>query len=126
MGGFVLEHALNQDEYYTPDGVTVIKGGLATSAWIPVGTESSLNLGLRAVGGGYWEQWFDTEAEPRRTQIELEANIGLSKGNAFYYVKAAGTGTFKGDVFNKLEDWDYYSLYIGLGFSSQLPRLLAP
>jgi tetratricopeptide (TPR) repeat protein len=126
LGGFVLEHALNQDEYYTPDGVTVIKGGLATSAWIPVGTESSLNLGLRAVGGGYWEQWFDTEAEPRRTQIELEANIGLSKGNAFYYVKAAGTGTFKGDVFNKLEDWDYYSLYIGLGFSSQLPRLLAP
>jgi hypothetical protein len=128
LGNFLLEHALDSespftDNYYAPDGVTVLSGGVMTSAWIPVGEENSLNLRMRITGGGKWERWF---GDSPLAQLELEANVGFAKGDAYYYLTTAATGTFSGADFDTLSAWDYYSLYIGLGFSTQMPRLLAP
>jgi tetratricopeptide (TPR) repeat protein len=100
--------------YYTPIGVMVATGGLSGSAWIPVGETSSFNIGLRGIVGKGWEN-FNSAAETSDLTFEVEATLGLSKGDAYYYLRSAYH-----------DSGDYFSLYIGLGFSSQLPSLLAP
>lgn len=117
LGSFIFETTdqPGQADYYSPDRVMEVNGGLSSSAWIPVGEASSFNVSLRAVAGMSWEAGSKDEAK-----YEVEGNLGLSKGDAYYYLRTAYSGPF---VYNS---GDYRSLYIGLGFSSQLPRLLAP
>jgi hypothetical protein len=97
----------------------VAGGGLSGSAWIPVGPDGSFNVGLRAVANQTWENLGDA-SETSEATFEVEGNLGLSKGEAYYYLRSAYNGPFAYD------SGDYYSFYIGLGFSSQMPRLLAP
>lgn len=117
LGSFTLETTdqPGQPDYYSPDRVMAAVGGLSSSAWIPAGEASSLNVGLRAVAGMAWEAGSKDEAK-----FEIEGNLGLSRGDAYYYLRAACSSPFE------YSSGDYRSLYIGLGFSSQLPRLLAP
>ncbi|MEE9306737.1 MAG: hypothetical protein V3V57_04305, partial [Spirochaetia bacterium] len=89
----------------------------SSSVWIPIGEATSLNVSLRAVAGMSWESGKTDEAK-----FEVEGNLGLSRGDAYYYLRTAYSGPFD---YDEAED-DYRSLYIGLGLSSQLPRLLAP
>ncbi len=117
LGSFVFETTdqPEQADYYSPDRVMGANGGLSSSAWIPVGEASSLNVSLRAVAGMSWEAGSEDEAK-----FEVEGNVGLSRGDAYYYLRTAFSGPFE------YNSGDYRSLYIGLGFSSQVPRLLAP
>jgi tetratricopeptide (TPR) repeat protein len=117
LGSFVFEGAdqPGKPEYYSPDRDIFAGGGLSGSAWIPVGEASSFNAGLRAMAGMSWEEGSTDEAT-----FEIEGNLGLSRGDAYYYLRTAYDGPFEYD------SGDYRSLYVGLGFSSQLPRLLAP
>jgi len=117
LGSFLFETTdqPGQADYYSPDRVMAASGGLSSSAWIPVGEASTFNIALRAMAGMSWEGGSEEEAE-----FELEGNLGLSRGDAYYYLRTAYSGPFAYD------SGDYRSLYIGLGFSSQLPRLLAP
>jgi len=120
FGSFIFEHADHSapgdpDPYYAPDRAMSAAGGLSASAWIPVGEASSLNLGGRASAGMSWEQGTADEAT-----FEVEANLGLSKGEAFYSLRSAYSGPFD------LDSGDYWSFYLGLALSTQLPQLLAP
>jgi tetratricopeptide (TPR) repeat protein len=117
LGNFIFETTdqPGQVDYYSPDRVIVAKGGLSSSVWIPVGEASSFNFSLRAVAGMFWEAGSEDE-----TQFEVEGVVGLSKGDAYYYLQTIYGSPSKFDL------GDYRSLYIGLGFSSQLPTLLAP
>ncbi|UCF96783.1 MAG: tetratricopeptide repeat protein [Spirochaetaceae bacterium] len=117
LGSFVFESTDNpgQAEYYSPDRDMAASGGFSASTWIPVGEASSFNVGARAMAGMSWEAGSVEEAK-----LEVEGNIGLSRGDAYYYLRTAYSGPFQYD------SGDYRSLYIGLGFSSHLPRLLAP
>jgi hypothetical protein len=94
-------------------------GGLSASAWIPAGEASSFNVGVRAAANQTWEN-FGEASQTSEATFEVEANLGLSKGDAYYYLRSVYNGPFAYD------SGDYYSFYLGLGFSSQLPRLLAP
>jgi hypothetical protein len=117
LGSFTFETTKQpgQADYYSPDRVMAAKGGFSSSAWIPVGGASSFNAGLRAVAGMSWEAGSEDEAK-----FEVEGNLGLSRGDAYYYLRTAYSSPFDYNA------GDYRSLYIGLGFSSRLPRLLAP
>jgi len=117
LGTYIFETTDDpgQTDYYSPDRVMAANGGISGSAWIPVGEASSFNVGLRAIAGMSWEEGSKDEAG-----FELEGNLGLSKGDAYYYLRTAYSGPFE------YNDGDYRSLYVGLGFSSQLPSLLAP
>ncbi|MBN2552969.1 MAG: hypothetical protein JXB06_09375, partial [Spirochaetales bacterium] len=117
VGSFSYQESEKDAVYYTPQGEMVAGGGLSGSAWIPVGEASSLNVGLRAVAAMTWEEM--SVDEPT---FDVEANLGLSRGEGYYYLRAAIHSPFD---YSKAED-DYRSLYVGLGFSSRLPRLLAP
>jgi tetratricopeptide (TPR) repeat protein len=119
LGNFTYEDGGSATQYYAPEGEMVAGGGLSGSAWIPVGPDGSFNVGLRAVANQTWENLGDA-SETSEATFEVEGNLGLSKGEAYYYLRSAYNGPFAYD------SGDYYSFYIGLGFSSQMPRLLAP
>jgi tetratricopeptide (TPR) repeat protein len=119
LGNFTYQDGGSAAEYYAPEGEMVAGGGLSGSAWIPVGEASSFNIGVRAVANQTWEN-FGEASQTSEATFEVEGNLGLSKGDAYTYLRTAYSGPFAYD------SGDYYSFYIGLGFSSQLPRLLAP
>ena len=121
LGKFVYQDSTNADPddvYYAPQEEMLATGGVMASTWIPVGDASNLNLGLRAVAGMAWEEG---AGEPR---LEIEGNLGISKGDSHYYLRSAYNAWLE-DPLN-LDSGEYWSFYLGLGFSSQLPRLLAP
>ena len=95
------------------------------SSWIGIGEESSLNLGFRATGGFFLEKI--TSDDIRRVQLEVEADFGLSRGEAYYYLRAMFSSTYKYSEGGALASaWDYWSIYITLGYETKLPRLLTP
>jgi tetratricopeptide (TPR) repeat protein len=119
VGNFTYQDGGSATQYYAPEGEMAAGGGLSGSAWIPVGEASSLNVGVRAVANQTWE-YFGEASQTSEATFEVQGNLGLSKADAYYYLRTAYNGPFAYD------SGDYYSFYIGLGFSSQLPRLLAP
>jgi tetratricopeptide (TPR) repeat protein len=128
LGNFIYEDSgrPESDDYYTPIGVMVAGGGLSTSAWIPLGESTTLNLGLRGLVGWYGEK-IRTSVEIRRIQLEVEGTLGFSKGEAYYYLRPVFTTTYKyEEAGGETSDWDYWSLAVLLGFTTNLPQLLAP
>ena len=129
LGNFVYQDSTDlatNDDYYAPQDEMLATGGVSASAWIPVGDARSLNLGLRTVVGWGREEG-DTSWKPR---LEVEGNLGLSKGDSYYYLRSALNASldelFSDEPFSFTSGGEYWSFYLGLGFSSQLPRLLAP
>jgi len=121
LGNIVYQdstYAATNDDYYTPEEELLATGGVMASTWIPVGDASNLNLGLRAVAG---MEWKEGAGEPK---LEIEGNLGISKGDSYYYLRSVYNAWLE-DPLN-LDSGEYWSFYLGLGFSSQLPRLLAP
>lgn len=111
------------ERYYAPQGTLLVTGGLSFSTWLGVGEFSSLNLGLRAAAGPYYERLFGAEGgRTERIQIELQGDLGFTRGDAYYYLRGAYSANN--------EDWttaiDYWSVNVTLGFSTAMPRLLAP
>ena len=124
LGGFIKQDAeriASGDDYYAPQEEKLFTVGVSASGWIPVGDASSLNLGLRTVSGWGREEG-DTSWKPR---LEVEGNLGLSKGNSYYYLRSALNASLD-ERLTFTSGGEYWSFYLGLGFSSQLPRLLAP
>jgi tetratricopeptide (TPR) repeat protein len=123
LGNLVYQDSTKNEadigDYYAPQEEMLVTGGLAASTWIPVSDGSSLNLGLRAVAGRAWEEG---DADPR---LEIEGNLGLSKGESYYYLRSAYNASLD-ELFSFTSGGEYWSFYLGLGFSSQLPQLIAP
>jgi len=122
LGNIVYQDSTNaatNDDYYAPEEELLATGGMMASTWIPVGDASNLNLGLRAVAGMAWEEG---AGEPK---LEIEGNLGISKGDSYYYLRSVYNASLE-ELFSFTSGGEYWSFYLGLGFSSQLPRLLAP
>jgi len=123
LGSFVYQDSTKASadtgDYYAPQEELLVTGGVAASTWIAVGDASSLSFGLRAAGGMAWEEG---DGDPR---LEIEGNLGLSKGDSTYYLRSAYNASLD-EPFSFTSDGEYWSFYLGLGFSSQLPQLLAP
>jgi len=130
VGNLVLEDAAREEPtlYYAPQGTLLATGGLSFSAWLGVGEFSSVNLALRAAAGTYQERLFLATGDPvRRTQIELDGGLGFTRGDAYYYLRGAFSAN--GRIWLSAGEEptvDYRSLSLTLGFSTSLPRLLAP
>jgi hypothetical protein len=123
VGNFVYQDSgqpATNDDYYAPNDEILAVGGLATSVWIPMSDASTLNLGLRAVAGAAREEGAP-DLDPK---MEIEGTVGLSKGDSYYYLRSAYNAVLTAPF--DLDSGEYWSFYLGLGFSSQLPSLLAP
>jgi hypothetical protein len=123
VGSFVYQdsaQSATNDDYYAPDDEILAVGGLETSVWIPVSDASTVNVGLRAVAGAAREEGA-SDLDPK---MEIEGNLGFSKGDSYYYVRSAYNAVLTAPF--DLDSGEYWSFYLGLGFSSQLPSLLAP
>jgi hypothetical protein len=130
LGSYVYQDSTDDsNDYYAPQDEMLLTVGLAASAWIPVSDASSLNLDLRTAVGKTWEdgEWRE---KPFKTgvgdpRMEVEGNLGLSKGDSYYYLRSAYNLSLD-EPFSFTSGGEYWSFYLGLGFSSQLPQLLAP
>jgi hypothetical protein len=122
VGNFIYQDSTNADPddvYYSPNEEMLATGGVMASTWIGVSEASSLNLGLRAVAGMSWEEGAGVP------KLEIEGNLGMSKGDSYYYLRSVYNASLE-ELFSFTSGGEYWSFYLGLGFSSQLPRLLAP
>jgi tetratricopeptide (TPR) repeat protein len=132
----VLGNVLFQDSrfaqayiYYTPVGVLVAGGGLRGSSWIDLAEATALSVSLRASAASYQEKLFSPGELIQRLQLEGEADLSLIKGDATYSLRALLNGTYCTKNLGQpaqVRTWDYWSLYLSLGYSARLSRLLAP
>jgi hypothetical protein len=115
--------------YYTPNGVLVAGGGLRGSSWIDLAEGRALSVSLRASAASYQEKLFSQGELIQRLQLEGEANLSFIKGESTYSLRALLNGTYcslnQGQP-ALVGTWDYWSLYLSLGYSTRLARLLAP
>jgi hypothetical protein len=128
IGNVVFEGAAREEPvaYYAPQGVLLATGGLSASTWLSVSENSALQLGLRAAAGSYQEGLL-TDTPARKVQVEGQVDLGFSRGEASYYLQGMFSSTYEYErVGGTAAGWDYWSLYVTLGFSTPLPRLLAP
>ncbi|MBN1838110.1 MAG: tetratricopeptide repeat protein [Spirochaetales bacterium] len=128
VGNFVFEGSTREVpvDYYAPRGVLLATGGLSASTWFGVGESSAANIALRASAGAYQEGLL-TDNPGRKVQVEGQGELGFSRGEAHYYLRGSFSSTYEYQRGSGPgAGWDYWSLYVTLGFSTSLPRLLAP
>ena len=113
------------------------RGGIMGSTWIGVGEGKALGISLRAAAGAYLENVIPSEDESVRSvgrlKLDFEGNIQLSRGHTGFYagILFSTTYRFPSPDTDALPDptensWDYWSIFLKLGYTTRLPRLLAP
>jgi len=128
IGNVVFEGATREEPvaYYAPQGVLLATGGVSASAWLGVSENSVFHLGLRGAAGSYQEGLL-TDTPARKVQLEGQVDLGFSRGEATYYLQGTFSSTYEyARTGGTPAGWDYWSLYVTLGFSTSMPRLLAP
>ncbi len=121
VGSFSFEHSktIGISDYYAPDGVISIKGGVAGSTWIGFKSGGALGISLNYMVGGYLEQVTE-ETSVNKLLMDGSGRVELSKGGSSYYLAIQGTGTFP-----DFPDADFWSLNLTLGMTAKLPDLLS-
>jgi hypothetical protein len=108
--------------YYAPDSIFVAGGSITGSTWLGIGGSGDvLGLSLRAFGGDYLELAFQP-GTIHRFKGEAEADATLTHGNGTWKLTLLGNTTWNFDT----QSWDYWSLFLRLGYTLKLPDLLAP
>ena len=108
--------------YWSPDSIFVAGGGVTGSLWIGIGDAGDvLALSLRLFGGDYLEMAFEP-GTIHRFKGEAELNAGVTHGNGTWNLTLLGNATWNFDT----PSWDYWSLFLRLGYTLKLPDLLAP
>jgi Flp pilus assembly protein TadD len=122
-GSVIYQNSLFYEPYlyYAPDGIFVAGGSIAGSTWLGIGGGSVLGLSLRAFGGYYLELAFQP-GTIHRFKGEVEANASVASGNGTWNLTFLGNGTWNFDA----PSWDYWSMFVRLGYTLKLPDLLAP
>jgi hypothetical protein len=108
--------------YYTPSSVLLAGASLMGSLWIGAKNGDVLGLSLRAYGGGYQESVSGVPVN--RFKGEAEADVNLTSGGATWSLTMLGNATY--NLGGIAQPWDYWSLFLRLGYSLKLPGLLAP
>ena len=125
IGGNVIYQNSAKPEgylYYAPIEVLTAGGSLTGSLWIGVGDGNVLGLSLRAYAGTF--QVGILGASPtRRIKGEAEADVSFSQGDGTFTLTVIGNATYNPALGNP---WDYWSAFVRLGYTTKLPRLLAP
>jgi tetratricopeptide (TPR) repeat protein len=112
--------------YYTPNGIFMAGGSLTGSMWIGTGNGDVLGLSLRGYAGSYQQNAF-TPGAIYEVKAEGEADVSLTTGNATWTLTILGNGTYNlGLAAGGLPPWDFWSLFVRLGYSLKLPVLLSP
>jgi tetratricopeptide (TPR) repeat protein len=109
-------------DYFIPDQELVAGGGLTVSSWSALGEEGGLGLYGRANVSSFTSHTFSSDII-KYIQMEFEAGVELSRGEASYSFSAGFTNTRE---YEPVKQWDYWSFVARLGFASRMPRLLAP
>lgn len=119
----IFEESMDESivEYYAPDDVLVIKGGITGATWLGLKGGNVLGVSLRAGAGIYDEEIISNAELTPLLNLEAETRIEFTKGDSTYFLSILGSGTF--DEFPNAE---YWSVSANLGFSAKLPKLLAP
>jgi hypothetical protein len=108
--------------YYAPPDVLMLGGSLTGSMWIGVGQGDVLGLSLRAYGGTFQERVLGP-APTFRVKAEGQADISFSHGNGTFTLTMLGNATYNPSI---ASPWDYWSGFVRMGYTTGLPRLLAP
>jgi Flp pilus assembly protein TadD len=108
--------------YYTPVQVLIAGASLTGSIWIGAKNGDVLGLSLRGYGGSY--QDVEGGVPVSRVKGEGEADVSLTSGDATWSLTMIGNATY--NLGGAAQPWDYWSLFLRLGYSLKLPGLLAP
>jgi hypothetical protein len=108
--------------YYSPDSIFVAGGSITASTWIGIGGDGEvLGLSLRTFGGTYMEKAFEP-GTIHRFKGEVEADASVTAGTGTWNLTVLGNATYNFDS----PSWDYWSIFVRLGYTLKLPNLLAP
>jgi hypothetical protein len=127
-GSATFQHSAKDESYnyYAPPDVLMLGGSLTGSTWIGVGQGDVLGLSLRAYGGTFQERVLGP-APTFRIKGEGQADISFSHGNGTFTLTAVGNATYNTSIDPAIASpWDYWSAFVRLGYTTGLPRLLAP
>jgi tetratricopeptide (TPR) repeat protein len=124
-GNVTLQHSdyIEPYLYYAPPDLLMAGGSLTGSLSIGMSNGDIVSISLRGYGGSYQEYIFDAvHTNMNWIKAEGEADVTLTHGDAIWSLTALGNATY--NLGTTL--WDYWSLYLKLGYTIKLPRLLAP
>ncbi len=128
VGNVTYQHSdqVGATDYYAPPDVFMAGANLVGSTWIGTGGGDVLGLSARIYGGSYLEEAF-TAAEIPRIKGEAETDVSLTRGNGTYSLAVVANATYNLALAAALADpWDYWSVYVRLGYTAKLPKLRAP
>ncbi len=107
-------------EYFAPDNMFQINGGLGMATWLDVSGRTTLGLILNVSSGVLMPGWTGEETSATQTQSGADLRLELTVADVTYYAAAAVSGSAL-----KLPGLDYWSSSFALGVTARLPRLLA-
>ena len=107
-------------EYFAPNNMLQINGGVGISSWLSVNSDTTLGLIFNISPGVLMPG--STGEEPAATQVQVGADlrVELTVEDVTYFAAAAVSGSAE-----KLPGLDYWSSTVSLGVAAKLPRLLA-
>lgn len=104
-------------DYWVPNSVFTVKGGLLWSSWFALGDGDALGLIIRAAAGVYIEALDSLPVN--MLLVDGDFRLEYSKGSTSYYLSATGNSTF-----NSVNEAVYWSVLVQLGVNARLPKLL--
>ena len=113
--------------YFAPQGEVVAGGGLSGSTWLPAGSDS-VGLSLRAIASSYTQRTFTPADITKMYQLSGEGRVEYDRGGAAVYLDTSFSATYQywPVLAASQSPWNYWSMTVSLGYSAQLPSLLAP
>jgi hypothetical protein len=109
--------------YYSPRGILIAGGSVTGSTWIGVGGGSVLGLSLRGFAGSYEQYLLDPGLTISRAKFEAELNANLTRGATTWGMTAMVTATYNPSL---ASPWDYWSAFVRVSCTVNLPEVLAP
>jgi tetratricopeptide (TPR) repeat protein len=111
-------------DYYSPQDVFQTGGGILMNSYI--GLPDGNVLGIVLSGGVFYVTQYELYPLPeskQRLKIQADASLEYTRGNGTIYVKPEFVMTPNLVIPDSL--WDYWDIYIAVGYTAKIPSLLA-
>jgi tetratricopeptide (TPR) repeat protein len=108
-------------DYYAPDNVLALKGGLRLSLYSAFPSGDGIGFSLWLIPGGYEEKTGE-DGTGMQFMAETDCTAAYYRGDSSIYLRIYGGGTFERGGF---PETTYWAGLASLGFSTRLPILLA-